>query len=80
MTAAEPAWVGEDERGSPTLLKLMSRFARVAPGFMTDPLIWVIPKPCLSRRIIRLSGEDLGPPRGLCRTPPPCADVCPCRS
>ena len=42
MTAAAPAWVGEDERGNPLLLRWMTSVARVAPGFVTDPLVWLI--------------------------------------
>ncbi|HUS54709.1 MAG TPA: hypothetical protein VMY41_11990 [Thermohalobaculum sp.] len=42
MTDLASAWVGEGERGSPLLLRLMSRLAKVAPGLVTDPLIWLI--------------------------------------
>jgi predicted LPLAT superfamily acyltransferase len=42
MTYAAPAWVGEDERGNPYLLRWMTWVARVAPGFVTDPLVWLI--------------------------------------
>jgi predicted LPLAT superfamily acyltransferase len=42
MTYAAPAWVGEDERGNPFLLRWMTWVARVAPGFVTDPLVWLI--------------------------------------
>ena len=42
MTESAPEWVGENERGNPFLLRAMSRLAQVAPGFVTDPLIWLI--------------------------------------
>jgi predicted LPLAT superfamily acyltransferase len=42
MTAAAPPWVGEDERGNPLLLRLMTSVAGIAPGFVTDPLVWLI--------------------------------------
>ncbi len=42
MTDTAPEWIRESERGSPLLLRLMSRVARVAPGFVTEPLIWLI--------------------------------------
>lgn len=42
MTDAAPAWVAEGERGNPLVLKLMAWVSRVVPGFLTDPLIWVI--------------------------------------
>jgi predicted LPLAT superfamily acyltransferase len=42
MTDTTPQWVDESERGNPLMLKAMSRLAKVAPGFLTDPLIWLI--------------------------------------
>ena len=42
MTDSAPEWLRESERGSPLLLKLMSRIASAAPSFVTEPLIWLI--------------------------------------
>jgi predicted LPLAT superfamily acyltransferase len=42
MTDMAPEWVAERERGNPHLLRVMSWIAKVAPGFVTDPLIWLI--------------------------------------
>lgn len=42
MTDAAPEWIRQSERGSPLLLILMSRVARIAPDFVTEPLIWLI--------------------------------------
>lgn len=42
MTDVAPEWTREGERGNLLLLRWMSRIAKVAPGFMTEPLIWLI--------------------------------------
>lgn len=42
MTDTAPEWIRQRERGSPLLLRSMSRVARIAPDFVTEPLIWLI--------------------------------------
>ncbi|HUF87992.1 MAG TPA: hypothetical protein VMM59_11475 [Thermohalobaculum sp.] len=42
MTERTPEWLRERERGNALALSWISRLARSGPGWVTDPLIWLI--------------------------------------